>query len=822
MTTLFADLKDIARLFRRSPRFALSAILLLAMGIGASTAVFSLADATLLRPLPIPGADRVAQTTFSWSYPDFEDVLAQQSMLSDVAAWSHPPLGIERNGSTLAVTGAGVTGNYFTLGGQRALFGRLLNTSDDAPGAAPAAVLSERLWRREFGAAPALLGATINVNRRPVTIVGIVPAAFRGFSLQIAPELFVPLRSVPELTSSPQDAQSLLTNRGRVWFNFAGRLNDGVTQSSADQHLRQIYYRQRPNADPASITDPTPWLAPIRDRAIGAAPPLRGRPTPTGPRDLRRLVWVLLSATFAALLLTSATVANLFLMRAERRQREFAIRGAIGAGRWRLTRLLLVESVGIGLLGGAASAAAAYLALNLLKTFSLPGQIAIADLNVTINTGMLAAGTALGLVTAILFGVLPSIRLRQSADTDVLRSGGRATSRQPVRNILIGVQVALCVVLLGGSLAFGRALRHAVAVDLGFNTSDTLIAAINPTLLRTAPDRVRQFQHEAVVRLTASGGVRAAGWAAIRPMSGAMILSPVIDGYVRAKDEDVSLQANVVSAAYFDAMQMPIERGRPFTDRDIAGAERVVIVSAAAAKRYWPAGNALGGRISLEDAGAADPKWMTVVGVSGDIHRSIGDAAPPLMYLPSRQASGPFASTNYLIIRTNGRPADDVPTLRALLTGIDPGVVVSGITTMESHVGATLKAHRLGLTLFALFALVSTLLTGFGLYAVVGAAMGMRSREIGIRVALGAERSSVVRLVLRQAAFPVVAGLGAGLAIFAGASRFLSQFMFSLPVVSAPVLAVIAAAIGTLAFAALAVPARRALGVDPTITLRAE
>jgi putative ABC transport system permease protein len=822
MRNTSSDLKDAFRLFRRSPRFTISAVAILAAGIGASTAIFSLADATLLRPLPIPDVSRVAATTFSWSYPDFQDVLDHQTMLSDVAGWAYPPLGIERNGSTLAVTGAGVSGHYFSLAGQHALMGRLLNTADDAPGVAPAAVLSERLWRREFGGDPAILGSTINVNRRPVTIVGIVPAAFRGFSLQIAPEFFISLRSVPEFTNSPQEAQAFITNRGRAWFNFAGRMNAGVTQAAADQQLRQIYYRQRPNPDPANFSDTTPWLSPLLDRAIGVAPPLRGRPAPTGPRDLRRLVWVLLAATFAALLLTSATVANLFLMRAERRQREFAIRGAIGAGRGRLIRLLAVESLGIGLLGGLASLGVARLTLNLLNTYSLPGQIAIADLNVTINGEMLAAGTALGVLTTLIFGIVPARRFGRNGDSQLLGVGGRSTVRHSVRSMLIAIQVALCVLLMGGSIAFGRAIRHAVAVDLGFNTSDTLIAAINPTLLRTAPDRVRAFQRESLSRISATSGVRAAGWGAIRPMSGTMILSPVIDGYARAKDEDISMQSNVVGPGYFDALQMPIERGRAFGESDTPQSERAVIVSAAAAKRFWPSGNALGGRISLEDAGAADPKWMTVVGISGDIHRAIGEPAPPLMYLPSSQTSGPFSVTNYLFIRVDRDAADLAPTLRATLASIDPAVVVTGVATMASHVGATLKAHRLGLTLFALFAAVSALLTGFGLYAVVGAAVSMRAREIGIRVALGAERASVVRLVLRQAAVPIVAGLAAGLAGFVAAAQFLNQFMFSLPVVSPAVMTLIAAAIGGIACAALFVPARRALAVDPAITLRTE
>jgi predicted permease len=391
-----------------------------------------------------------------------------------------------------------------------------------------------------------------------------------------------------------------------------------------------------------------------------------------------------------------------------------------------------------------------------------------------------------------------------------------------MRTALVGIQVALCVVLVGGSLAFGRAVQHALSLDLGFNTTNTLIATINPSVARLGRARAQAFGRQALDRLRQDARIRDAGWAALRPMSGNIVVPPVIDGYTPARGEDVTVQENFVTDGYFDALSIPITNGRGILATDQKNTQAVAVVSASMATKYWPAGQAIGSRLSLETRGAEDPKWITIVGIAGDIHRAIGEPAPLILYQPESQVPGPFGETDYLFIRTIASPADIADDVRAILHDIDPVMPVTTIVPMATHVGATMMAHRLGLTLFVLFAALSTLLTGFGLYAVVAAAVAQRSREIGVRVALGADRRIVMRLVLSQGAVPVLGGLVTGLGLFVVSARFIRQFMFSLPVVSALTLIVITLAIGLVAALALAVPTRRALSVDPTVALRTE
>jgi predicted permease len=800
------DLRDAARLFRRSPAFALGAVLTLALGIGASTAILSLADATILRPLPIPRADRLVQTTFSWSHPDFRDAVTEQTAFTTMAAWSNLTFGIEQPSGTLQVNGLGVSGRFFETTGQRPVAGRLITDADDRPGAPLAVVLSERLWAREFNRDASIVGRELTINRQPVTVVGVAPAAFRGLSLQFTPELFVAVINLPQLSTGFLADPAAMTNRGRVWLNLVGRLKDDATISQADEQLRQIYYRRRPAA---TEQDRSVWLTPVLGRAYGV----------NTAADLRRFVIILVAATGVTLLLTCATVANLLLVRAERRRHEFAVRAALGAGRTRLSRLLLVESLGIGLAGGLAGAIVASLTLRLLGTFALPGQILISDLQLSVDPALVAAAALLGLVTAVIFGMAPIWQTSRLQFAAALRGGARATTRQPVRSVLIGIQVGLCVLLLGGSLAFGRALQHALSLDLGFSITDTTITAINPSLLRYPASREARLRQDILDALRAQPRFRAAAWALLRPLSGAFVVETVIDGYVPPGGKLPTIQSNIVTDGYFEAMGIPTLAGRSFAATDAAGSARVAVVSQSLAAKYWPAGNAIGKRLSMEDPGAADPKWITVVGVAGDIHRTIGGPAVPMIYTPMSQAPASFTG-NYLIVRGTGAPEDTVRDVRATLRQIDANVPITNAGPMRVHVNGPLMAHRLGLTLFMLFAGLSVVLTGLGLYAVVAAAISQRTREIGIRVALGARGAEVLRMVLRQGALPIVAGLAAGLAAAAAASRLIAGFMFSLPALTPVSVAVLIAAIGVVSFLAMLLPAKRALAVSPTVTLK--
>ncbi len=810
MRNIRSDFRDAVRLFRRGPLFAAGAVITLALGVGTTSAILSLADATVLRPLPIPDASSVVQTTFSFSHPDFRDLAASHRTLTDLSAWSNGQFAVERRGETVQVLGAGVSGRYFALAAQRAIAGRLLQDEDDTSGGSARAVISERLWTRVYQRDPEIVGATVQINRRPVTIVGVSPAGFRGSSLQFAPELFVTLPHLADLSPGFLSRPGTMTNRGTVFLTLAGRLAPGTTVDQASDEARRIYYAVRP---PDAKPDTSAWFAPMLPYALGNRT----------AADLRRFVTLLVGASALARLLTCATVANLLLVRADRRRHELGVRAALGAGRARLSRLLFVESLAIGAAGALAGVAVAYGTLQLLGTYALPGQVAIGDLGLTVNGRLLLATGALGIITALIFGLAPMGHARRAETSVVLRSGLRFTSRGRLRSALVGIQIALCVVLLGGSLAFGRAMAHALALNLGFNARETTITAINPSLARYTPERGAELRRNTLEALKTRPGVRAAGWSLLRPLSGAFIVKTIAEGEpVPAEGPNRDVHANVVSDGYFEALQVPLVRGRSFTSDDLRVSPRIVVVSASLAARLWPSTpDPIGRRVSLEDPGTPDMKWATVIGVAADIHRQVGGPLVPMIYLPDGQVP-PVFTPDYLMVRSAGPPDPTIAEIRATLRSLDPNVPITSSVPMSRHVAGPLMAHRLGLTLFLLFAGLALLLTGFGLYAVVASAVAQQTREIGIRVALGAEAGRVLGLVARQGLWPVAMGLTAGLAAFALGARLIESFMFSLPVVSAGALLAVSGVVAAGAFLAMSVPARRALRVDPTVALRAE
>lgn len=807
MRNTSSDVRDALRLFRRSPLFGIGAVLTLALGVGATTAILSLADAALFHPLPIERADRLVEGTFSWAYPDFRTLAAEGRTMSNIAAWSNGQFALERSSEITQVIGVGVSGNYFTLAGQRAIAGRLIGATDEVPGAPVVAVISERLWERVLHRDPAIVGTIVNLNRRPVTIVGVAPAAFRGLSLQTAPELFVPVSSIPDLSTGFLADPGLLTNRDRVWLSVAGRMQDGILPSQVDVEARAIYYRDR---KPESV-DATPWFTALLPQAMGVGT----------SADLQRFMNILIGASALTLVLTCATVANLLLVRAERRRRELAVRAALGAGHLRIARLLLVESIGIGGAGAIAGVGVAMLALQLLGGYALPGQILISDLRVSLSWQLLLLAGALGLVTTIVFGVAPAVAAARTDLTGALRTGARATSRQPVRSILVAVQVALCVLLLGGSIAFGRALDHALAFNFGFDVANTAITTTNPALARFTPAQTEALHAQALARVRALPSVQAAAWALTRPLSGGLRIQAKMVGETRPAGAPGTLQANVVTDGYFETLAIPIVEGRSLTAADMQSADQVLIVSASLAKLYWPQGNAIGKRLRLRDRDDPTSPGAQVVGIAADTRRAVGGPGVPMLYVPVNQVPPGFTA-DYLFVRSSRGAESILADVRAVLREIDPNVPVTTSSTMAAHVAAPLMAHRLGLTLFLMFAALALVLTTFGLYAIVATAVSQRTREIGIRVALGAEHSRIVGLVSRQGALPVGLGLAAGIAACLGSAKFIKSFMFELPAVSAATLVAMSLAVGLIAVTAMILPARRALAVDPATTLRTE
>ena len=802
-----ADALAALRLFSRSPLFAAGAVLTLALGVGASAAIVSLADATLLRPLAIARPDRVLETDFEWSYPDFHELERADTPFTKVAAFSDERLGFDHAGGSTEIEADLVSGGYFALTDVRPVAGRLLTPDDDRAGAPPVVVLSERAWTRLTGREPAIVGSIVSLNRTPVTVVGIAPASFRGLSLRSAPDAFLPIHAYSVVGTGVFSRPQVLTGR-IVWLTVVGRLRDGATPAQAAAAIWAIQRRLHP-PPPGEPPHPT-TLGAVADRALADA----------GVDDPRRFVYLLLAATAVTLLLACATVANLMLVRSERRRRELAVRAALGASRARLIRLIAVECAAIGVAGSLGALAVARTVFTLLSSFTLPGAIAIADLDLHVSPSVFGVALALGLATALAFGIVPAWRGSRLDTSAALADGGRGAARRPIRGRLVAAQVAFCVVLLLGSIAFGRALRHALTADLGFDTRDTVLVTVNPAQARYSPARMSEVEARVIGALRAQPWVSNAGWMSVAPLRGLMFWEIGIPG-VTAPGASVSTENNAVSAGYFDAMGIPLLEGRAFDDADAAGTPFVAIVNEAMARTYWH-GRALGAHVAMNPRAGRDATLATVVGVVGDMRRSVDRPSSPTIYLALAQQPSELSSAQTLVVR--GRMPQDAALGAALgvLKRIEPGLPIVSPQTMAEHLGARLMPQRMGLTLFLAFAALASVLTALGIYAVAAFAVASRWREIGIRVALGADRARVIGLVIRQGLVPVGAGAVIGGAAFLAAGSAMQRFLFGLPVLTAASAAMVAAAVALLAIAAILAPARRALAVDPTAALRVE
>jgi predicted permease len=806
LTGLGADLRSALRLFLRQPLFALGAVVTLALGIGATSAIFSLADATLLRPLPIAKPGDVVVTDTSWSHPSFRDLESADVGFSHTAAWSNQRFGFDRDGNSVEIQGAAISGDYFALAGIRPVSGRLLDASDDRNGAAPVAVLSERAWIRLTGRDPSILGAVVQINRSPVTVVGIAPKAFRGLTLRDTPEIFVALRAMPQIGTGLLGRASTLATRNVVWLNVAGRLREGVSTAQAASNVQALAQRVDP---PPPGSRPSPLvLTPVDSAAFASG----------GPNDSRQFVYLLVGATVVTLLLACATVANLLLVRAERRRREMALRGALGAGRGRLMRLVFIESLAIGLAGSLGAIAVALATLRLVGAFELPGRVPIADLGLSLSPTLVGIAIALGLGTSVLFGVVPAWHGSRVDAQAALREGARGVSRQPVRAVLVGAQVALCVLLLLGGLAFGRAVMHALTLDLGFDTTHTALLTLSGGRARYTSDRLLDLEHRITDDLSSQGWVASVGWMSILPLRGGMTwgVGVPVSGTLRPVDAE----CNIVSPGFFDAMGIPVRQGRAFTAAD--GSNQVVMINEVFARTYWPTGDPLNTSLAMDGDGK-DPKMRaTIVGVVGDTRRSIDALAPPTMYLLNSQHLAEMGVTQTLVARLRQSPATGSLQIAGIVKQIEPGFPLGTPQTMADHLGSLLMPQRLGLTLFLLFAGLAVVLTTFGIYAVVAFAVSQRTREIGIRMALGAEKSRVLGLVVSQGLRPVLTGAVIGAVGFALAGSALKSLIFALPTATVWSVVLVAAAVGVLSLGAMLVPARRALRIAPTEALRAD
>jgi predicted permease len=803
------DLRDAIRLLVRRPAFALTAILTVGLGIGANAVIFSWADALLLNPM---GAVRdqhrllaVTVTTptrddISFSYLNYLDARMQRpEALADLAVFTTLPMSLRVGAENERVWGQLVSGNLFDLLGVRAAIGRTLSDVDDGlSNRGPAAVLSDDLWRRRFAARPDIVGTSIVLNGRAFTVVGVAEPGFRGTMAALRFDLFVPLAAQSAFYASDR-----LGNRGHGWLQGLARLADGASIQSAQAGLDVVAARLArehpgPNAGRGMRLFPL-WRAPTG-----------------GQRMLLPAISVLGGIVGVLLLLVCANLAGLLLARGAGRRREIAVRRALGAGRGQLVRQLLVESLVLAVLGGLLGTWLAAASGAILEAFIPPLPIPL-SIDAGLNLQVLLFSAAVSVGAGLVFGLLPATQASRGDLTGSLRDGAGTADRwrrARLRQGLVVVQVALALVLLVSAGLFMRSMRHAYGLDPGFSARQGVIGALD--LLPAGYDaaRGRELYRRLAEELRAVPGVEDATVARRAPLTAtdSSDMRIEVDGHVPARNEEMTAYYNQVGPRYFSTLQLPLVRGREFDDRDTDTSPRVVIVSRTMAERYWRGRSAIGGRVRV------GPDWLEVVGVAADAkYGSMNEAPRAYMYLPLAQFHRPDTR---LIVRTAGDPAATVAPLRAAVARVDANLPLFDLTTIAEHMAFSYSLFELVATVLGLFGLAATFLASLGLYGVVALTVAQRTREIGVRIALGASGPDVLTLVLRQGLAVVLAGVACGLVVALVVSRLFSPVLVGVGPYDLASYAVTVAVLVATAAAACYVPARRAARVDPVVALK--
>jgi predicted permease len=802
------DLKFAWRMFVRRPAFTGVAVFILALGIGANTTIFSWMQRVLFAPLQgVQRQDRIlalygtsrTRDNLSTSYPNFADLRAAgPSGVGDLMAFRILPMNMKTGGEPVRVFGELVTPNFFEFLGVTPAMGRGFRPDEGTtPGREPVAVISDDLWRQRFGADPAALGRTVALNGRPFTIVGIAPPGFHGSSAALRLDVFLPMTMQPAVMAGDR-----LVQRGNGWLEVYARIAEGRTAADARAGLT-VAARRIEQAYPESN----------RDRGVRAAPLWRA-----GAGVLLFPVFgILMGMVGLVLLIACANVAGLLLVRAAGRQREIAVRLAVGASRGRVVRQLLVESLLLSVAGCAAGLVAAHWASGLLNLFVPRTPFPVA-FDAGLDTRSLMFAMTLSVTAAVLAGLVPALRASRP-DVGATLKATSATGTAPrgrLRQALVAAQIALSLVLLVSASLFTRSFARAGELDPGFTMRDGILAAVD--LLPAGYDEARgaAFFDQLIDRVSALPGVVSASVARTVPLdlSSGSEQGVSIDGYTPRDGEEIIVPYNQVGRAYFETMGIPIVRGRAIDGRDRAGAARVAVVNETMARRYWPGRDPVGSTIRF----GSGP--VTVIGVAKDgKYTRLNEEPRNQMYLAVAQSYRP---DTVLHVRTAGNPSAVLPSVHAAVRALDPNLPLFDVRTMDEHLGISTFISRIAASMLGLFGTLGVLLAAVGLYGVVGFNAAQRSREIGLRVALGADRRQVVALMLRDAAGVVGGGLAAGLALAFAAGRLVASQLTGVSGTDPVSFIGTAALLAIVAAAACLLPAWRAARSSPLAALRAD
>ncbi|HET7697322.1 MAG TPA: ABC transporter permease [Vicinamibacterales bacterium] len=799
MDHLTQDIHYALRRLIKSPGFTGVAVLTLALGIGANSAIFSVVNGVLLEPLPYPQADRLVGVYHTseggrtvMSGPNYTDVARLATSFENSAAYNTSRMILTGEGDAVRLQAAEVSASLFNVLYVRPALGRSFAADENTPGRTNVAILSHGLWEQRFGGDPAVIGRRVVLDGVPREVVGVMP---RGFSYPSGREIWVPLE---------YDGNFVSRQRGAWFLGVVARLKGGITpgQSAAEvETLGRNLARQYPDAN-GEIGMTT---MPLLEATVG---------------EIRRSVLILLGAVGFVLLIACTNVANLLLARAAARESEMAVRAALGAGRGRLVRQLLTESVVLSLLGAGFGLLLAVWGVELLVSLKPEGIPRLSNVQVD--------GTVIALVTGVLVGLVPAFTATRGISASLREAGrGAVTSRAGVhvRGLLVIAELALAVMLLAGAGLLMRSFLKLQAVDPGFDSAQALTFELTLSDSRYERDEARiQFFDQLLGRLRALPGVRSASAVMGLPLSGLdFIISFEVSGRPPVPpSQQPAIQVRVATPDYFDAIGIPLERGRGFTEADRIGTPRVVLITAAAARQFFPGEDPIGKTITLgwRRAPGGERAGGEVIGIVGDVKdAALDEPNPPQIYMPLRQWPVSFMT---VVMKTSVPPASLADAARAQLAAIDPNLPLSEASTLDAVVARSISQERFYLTLLTAFAGVALALAAIGIFGVLSYAVAQRTREIGIRMALGAQERTVIALIVREAMILVASGVVLGTL----AARFLSETMtrmlFSITPADPVTFAAVAGLLMAVALLAAYIPARRATRVDPVVALRAE
>jgi putative ABC transport system permease protein len=805
MDTLRQDLLYALRRLRQAPGFALVAIATLALGIGANSAIFSVVNGVLLRPLPFEEPERLVMVSQTWdrkptvySPQNFLDMETSARSFESLAVLDSGGVTLTGRGTAVRLEGAEVGAPFFGVLRVQPILGRAFLPGENEPGHNKVAVLGYRLWRERFGGDPAVVGQSVQLNRESHLIVGVAPV---GFAYPEGVEIWTPME---------YDAQFRTKSRGAWYLTVIGRLKPGVAVAHAREEVSTIAAR---------------LATQYKDMDEGVGATVRSLHEAT-VGDSRTALLVLLGAVGLVLLIACVNVANLLLARAAARESELAVRAALGAGRGRLLRQLLTESVLLAVLGGAAGIFLAWLSLDTLLGLQPEGVRRLGEVRVDRTVVAFAAG--LSVLTGILFGSVPALQLMRRATAQSLREGGRGLLSgrgHRLRGGLIVGQMALAMMLLSGAGLLIRSFVQLRRVDPGFRAPGALTFRIAlPESVYKDERQQAVFFDELMARLGALPGVRLAGTVMGLPLSGTRF-SLVFEVAGRPKlpvAQQPSMELRVADPVYFEAMGIPVLRGRAFERGDREGARQVVVLSQTAVRRFFPGEDPLGKSITVgwRRPEGKPPAGGEVVGIVGDVkERGLSEENPPEIYLPYAQLP---VSTMDVLLRTSVAPMTLAPAAASVVHGLDPELPVARLRTLDDIVARSISEPRFYMILLGAFAGTALFLAALGIFGVMSYAVVQRSREIGIRVALGAHPAQLRRMVLGQALLLALAGVGVGLLAALALSRAIAGLLFRLSPKDPGTLAGVAVLLTAVAMLASYLPARRATRVDPLIALRTE